>query len=161
LYRSALIIAGLLLALLLAIIPNAIAGTASGSVNVSANAQPRIVMTIDTTTVDFGDVDLDLGSTITSAVGIQVKSNNFWDFSVVANSDLTGATTGTTIPIANLEWADTGSGLWQSFSLVSQTIGSNYPRGVTNFDYDYKITIGYDYPPDTYTTTITYTAVQI
>jgi hypothetical protein len=141
--------------------PNAIAGTANGSVNVSANSKARIVMEIDTTTVDFGDVDLDLGSTISSAVGIRVKSNKFWDFSVAANSDLTGASTGTTIPIANLQWADAGTGTWQSFSLSGQTIGTNYSRGVKDFDYDYKITIGYDYPPDTYTTTITYTAVQI
>lgn len=137
---------------------SAIAGAAN--VNVSATSNTRLILELDSNSVSFPNVDLDAGSEIAGAVTGRVKSNVFYDLEVAANADLTGATTGATIPAGNLQWSDQSSPGYNAFSTSSDLIYDNNPRGVDPFAFDYKITIGYDYPPDTYNTTLTYTLTQ-
>lgn len=150
----------LVLAAIIAVIMVVAAATPVGAatVNVTATSNTKLVLSLNTGSVDFPSVDPDTGAEITGAVSAQVKSNVLWNLDVVATSDLVGSSA--TVPIGNLQWQDQSNPGYIPFQLTNYTIADHHGRGVTNYTFDYKINIGYDYPPDTYSTSLIYTLTQ-
>ncbi|MCL5292370.1 MAG: hypothetical protein M1548_07575 [Actinobacteria bacterium] len=151
-------IAVAVVAVLTLVLSSTTLGMDTKSVSVTATSSSKVILELvapASGTVSFGNVNLDTANETISAVSIRVKSNELWTLKVKA-TNFTGATTGTTIPASNLEWR-TGANPYVALSNLDYTITSNHSRGVTNYAFDYRLNIGYDYPPDNYTSTVTYT----
>ncbi len=134
------------------------ASVGAATVNVTATSNTKLVLTLNTDSVNFPSVDPDTGAEITGAVSARVKSNVPWNLDVVATSDLVGSSA--TVPIGNLQWQDQSNPGYVPFQLTNYAIADNHARGVTDYTFDYKINIGYEYPPDTYSTSLIYTLTE-
>ncbi len=135
----------------------------SQDVNVAVKAKPKTIIELDTTFVAFGEIDPDMpveinASSSAYAVRVRVKSNERWDYSYSA-TDFTSSG-GTTFTVSSLAWKPNSGSVYQSFEKGQFGLGTNLARGVTDFEYDYRLTVPWEADGDTtYTAIITYTVI--
>lgn len=93
------------------------------------------------------------------AIQLTIGSDIDWDLLVTASGDLTGG--GKTIPIERLSWRAHGSSdAWISFSTTQTAImTSQLPASADTTRLDYQLVTNWDDDPETYQTTIYYTAL--
>jgi hypothetical protein len=142
-----------------------------------ASVSPQITLTIDetydresttpngTNSVNFGTSGPENSPYMVNdgsgnyAIKLTVTSNVTWDYTVQASQDLTDGAK--TIPISQLKWDTDPGSTWASFTTSTYTISSNNPAtSGTSYTYDYQLNITWNDDPGTYSTTITYTALQ-
>jgi len=137
---------------------------ATASVQVTASIQPRLVLTIDVATVDFGDVDsVGLPSQLDStpdvynkgtryvayrtvgsaAITVTVKSNVAWTGSVYAGPRATGPSY-SDLDVGNLAWRPDGTGTFTAFTSTGDS--SCFPAaqrtpGVHAFPFDIQMDV--------------------
>ncbi|MHB0975923.1 MAG: hypothetical protein ACYC1U_01880 [Candidatus Aquicultorales bacterium] len=134
-------------------------GATTGDVTIQATSNTKLVLELNDLSVDFGNVDLDNGTEVAGAVDLRVKSNVPWNLEVKGNGDLAGSGADT-VPINRLSWQNAAAPGYIPFALANDFVYQNHARGTTDHTFDYTIDIGYDYAPDTYNTSITYTLTQ-
>jgi hypothetical protein len=151
-----ILLAGLLLAM------QAVAGVAGasapGTTAITFRVQPRIELTLSTSTVNFGDVTPGT-LTFAGALMTTVRSNTLWSLTASAPNFSDGATTPQTLPIDRLS-TRTGIGSYTAFPLTGAlTLLSGQPRGGNRQNtWDYQLVIDWEDALAAYSTTITYTA---
>lgn len=135
--RSLAIVA---MAVLLVLGVAAYATAVSDSVDVTARAKPKIVLTLDRNTLDFGEVDPGSPVTTGTPVNVEVRSNQ--PFDLTKNID-------NSVGAANMN-------LSTSFTDVS-----GYAAGTASWDDTYTVDVPWTADPATLlTATVTYTAIQ-
>jgi hypothetical protein len=138
---------------------------ASGGVDVTGKVSGQFSVTVNTTTATL-TADPGLSTTSSTAIVVNVKSTaNNYNLTAKATNDLTEVSDSTlTLPVARLAWAQSGNSTWTPFTLTDKTLVSAAAKtsgAGTNYSYDYKFSPDAADPAGDYTTTITYTAVQI
>ena len=121
--------------------------------------------TIDTVGFDVKDVPenqstVDGDNSPEVRVGAIVANNATVTLSADSSTDMVGSTTGTNMPFSTISCS--GSGSFSSVSLTfngtaSQQIWQGTGRGFRSGTFSYTYANSYDYPPDTYDGTVTYT----
>lgn len=150
--------AGGILLLVEANTPAMAAGT--GSVSVTVKPVMKLVLTLDTTSADFG-TDLWVGDTaiLTNPIGLSVISSKVWNLTYGASVDVPAE-----LPLSSLMYG-TASDLSDGAPFAaSGTLLSGQTKTAktgTTLSYYYGVTVPETaLPGSTYTTTVTYTVTQ-
>lgn len=149
----------LFLATGLLLVVNALAGVAgAGTVTVSFDVQPTLILTLSTPTVGLGELTpgtTSFGESLTTTV----RSNTGWNLTASAPASFsTAGTTPSHIPIGRLR-TRTGGGEWKAFAEDTVSLLAGQPKGGNNVNsWDYELTIAWEDNPGAYSAGITYTA---
>ncbi|RJQ55554.1 MAG: hypothetical protein C4521_02145 [Actinobacteria bacterium] len=154
--KKALFVLAIVAVALIGLTVTAYAAT-SDPVTVTGRLNPKIVVSVDNTTVAFGTFDPDVAQEDLAAFTATVKSNKSYDYSVDAPAAFTG---GSTPAINHLEW-DRGSGYAAFAAGANDFLNSEPKTDGAAYTYDLRLTFGYDEDPDVdYTADLVPTAVQ-
>lgn len=141
------------------------AEAAAGGVDITGKVNGQFSVTVGTTTATLA-ADPGISTTSTTAINVNVKSTGAtYNLTVKASGDLVNTVDpAVTLPIGRLAWSVSGVNTWTPFASIDATLASGAAKtGGSGLDYTYD----YQFAPDAadpegdFTTTITYTAVQI
>ncbi len=161
--KRMILIGVLVVAMVVGVVAYSYADTASQSVTVTATPNTRLEFTVDANTVEFGDVDL--GSTYSDTVGMEVKSNRLWDIELaqadtewIAAADASDSTAHTASEFLT-------DSLDDPVNSSSDDTVSGLNRGVKNFTATYELDLTSDMAWELngeteYSDTFTYTITQ-
>lgn len=141
------------------------AEAAAGSVGVTGKVTGQFSVTVNSTTTTLA-ADPGLSTTTATAIVVNVRSTGAnYNLTANAGGDLVNTITPTTtLPIGRLAWSVSGDNTWTPFAWTDATLVSGAVKtggsGV-DYSYDYQFAPNATDPEGDYTTTITYTAVQI
>ncbi len=158
---------GLMLVMILGgfALSNESAEAAAGGVDVTGKVNGQFSVTVSSTATTLA-ADPGLSTKTATAIVANVKSTGAnYNLTVKAGGDLVNTITpATTLPIGRLAWSVSGANTWTPFALTDATLASGALKtggsGV-NYSYDYQFAPNATDPEGDFTTTITYTAVQI
>lgn len=141
------------------------AEAAAGGVDVTGKVNGQFSVSVGTTTTTLAS-DPGISTTSATAITVNVKSTGAnYNLTVKASGDLINTVDpAVTLPIGRLAWSVSGVNTWTPFASIDATLASGAVKtggsGV-NYSYDYQFAPNATDPEGDYTTTITYTAVQI
>jgi chitodextrinase len=134
-----------------------------------ADPSEYLRMTIQTPdasqTVNFHNIDPVTPTTMSAATTITVSGFTALSYTLKAQgSDFTGLL-GATMPISQLMYRVYGTATvpWTALTTAQQTLATGsgvHGRWKQNYFFDYRLTVPYTSPPDTYTAPVLYTLVE-
>jgi len=135
------------------------ATTDSKNVVVNGRPTPKLVLTVDTALVDFGDIDPETPEAIEPAFNANVRSNKDYNYYLTAPASFDG--TGTP-SLTHLEWSRLAA--YAQFPGVAGNVdpdsGSRTGDAGDDYTYDLRLTFGYDVEAGDHAATLVPTALQ-
>jgi hypothetical protein len=133
----------------------------SRQVRVAGRAQPKIELSLDTTSVNFGAIDPAVPTEAAPAFTATVKSNKVYAYALSAPASFSG---GARPDISHLEWDRWGApppGYLPCWEGDVDTVLFAPKTAARDFRYSLRLTWGFDEEPDIdYSAELTVTAVQ-
>lgn len=120
----------------------------------TASVNPAMISFSTPTFVDFDNGSIVYQSTVTVNVSVWF-GNRGWDLCMQTLSPDLGTNSGTTKPVADLEWRTSG-GAWTPASSTPQIIGSGRGDGIVRLDLRMRLSWDAD-PPGDYGTNLQFT----
>lgn len=137
------------------------------TVAVSVTVSPTITLSTDTNTVAFGSVNpaipAEADKTLANALTLTVASNANYKLTAKASGDFTGeGNASNKIPIANLKVRENGAGSWIDMTTADQdVVADGTATASATHGIDVRLVTPFSTVPDTYNTTVDFTATQV